>query len=146
MSDDSESVDVTPLAKLLRSWNLNDWSTRTISDRAADAGFKLGHDTVAIYMRGDHPPRPKEETLRAFAHALGRPKDVGELRRAAGLRAQVTRVNLPPEAARLTPRQWAAVREVIMSMVNPEGASRVPEDYMLAALDDPEHPPGAPEG
>lgn len=105
------------LSELLRTANKDDWSSRTIAARAGELGHKVGHATVNNYMAGRVPSKPSEEILQALAAVFRVP--LGKLREAAQIAAEVTDISLPPEASRLTPRQWAAVREIIMSMVNP---------------------------
>lgn len=106
---------MTLLAELLTRANKDGWSTREIAERARKAGHNVGHDTVAKYLRGDHG-HPNEKTLRALASAFPS-LELAELRAAAGLPREITLADIPDEASRLSARQWLAIRELIMSMV-----------------------------
>lgn len=93
------------------------WTSREIANVARKRGFKVAHSSVANYMRGVHPEHPSENTLRMFARVFD--LNLERLREAAGVPAEVTSIELPAEATRLTTRQWRAVHEVIRAMVNP---------------------------
>lgn len=110
---------MSALSKLLNEANDLHWSSRAIARRATEAGHPIGHDAVSKYMAGKRH-RPSEATLQAF-HAAFPALPLERLREAAGLPVEVTAADLPAEVSRLTPRQWAAVRELILSMVHPEG-------------------------
>lgn len=111
---------MTRLSRLLTEANDHlGLATREIERRASAAGHPVGHATAANYLNGKHPKVPSEAVLQAFSAVFEIP--MSTLREAAGLPSEVTELRLPAEAARLTPRQWEAVREIILSMVNPEG-------------------------
>lgn len=114
------------LSALLSAVNVEGWSSREIATKARALGHPVGHATVNNYMAGRVPKKPSEDVLLALEAVFKIP--LVDLRIAADLSASVTSVDLPPEASRLTPRQWAAVHEIIMAMVNPgEGREEADE-------------------
>lgn len=133
---------MSALSELLNKANGDGLSSRQIQAAAEAKGVKVGHSTVAKCLNGTHAAIPDENTLRALSVVLG--VSMRLIRKAVDLPGEVTELRLPPEASRLTPRQWEAVNEVIRSMVNPEGNARrrgglslvPPDDEDAALLDD----------
>lgn len=89
------------------------------------AGHRLGHNTVAKFLRGDHGPKPSEKVLLAFAVTYG--IDPGELRELAGRPRGAGQWTPPDEAASLTKWQQDALDELIRAMVRGEQDGRRPE-------------------
>ncbi len=112
------------LSALIQGANKEKWSSRQIAARAAELGHPVGHATIANYIAGRVPKRPSEDVLKALAAVFK--IRLSRVREAADLSSSVTDISLPPEAARLTPRQWSAVREIIMSMVSPGDEGSLP--------------------
>lgn len=93
-----------------------DWSSRDIAAEAEKAGESVGHDTVARYVRGDHPSSPSDDVLRALGAAFKVP--FPKMRELADLPPGPVNLDLPAEATKLTQRQWDAVKEVIRAMAD----------------------------
>lgn len=110
---------MTELSELLTKANKEGWSTREIEAKARAAGHQLSHATAGNYLSGAHPRRPSDNVLRAFEAVFGTPLE--KLRAASKLPTAVTQADLPDEVARLTPRQWEAVKQIIRAMADPEG-------------------------
>lgn len=103
---------------------------------------RLSHDSLNKYRNGTHGT-PDESTLHILATLLALPID--ELRTAAGLPPGALGAYEPPvESARLSPRQRAAITELIRSMVSSDRdieASRrreLIERYLSDPASDPE--------
>lgn len=89
--------------------------------RAERIGRRLHHATIAAYQRGDHPAHPDEVTLQSLAEAYR--LALQAVQQAAGVPSGAGSYVPPPEAARHTARQQAAITELIMSMVERGGGS-----------------------
>ena len=108
--------------------------------RAERIDGRLHHATISAYLRGTHPDSPDEATLQALAEAFD--LDLATVQAAAHVPVGVGPYVPPPESARLTRRQQAAITEIIMSMVESEGGQdgRQPEaqksEHRLSTADD----------
>lgn len=97
----------------LRKQRLASASLRELSDATGGAVSK---DTWRKHLKGDGG-RPTEPVIRAWSELLDIPP--GDLRAAAELPSGDARTYIPPpEADRLSPRQRAAVDELIRSIVS----------------------------
>lgn len=93
-----------------RKAELNDVSVRAVSDRAKAAGHQLSQNTVAKYLRADHP-QPTLATLDALAAGFRLPPS--ELYRLADARQAGPPFEPHKSADLLTAPQRAAVNEII---------------------------------
>lgn len=91
-----------------------------------EAGKSVSRQTVAVFLRGDHGPRPTEDVLEAFAAGLQ--IDIRELRELAGrARGELGPWVPTQEAASLTKEQRDAMDALIKTIVK-EGGSDSGQD------------------
>lgn len=107
---------MSALSKLLRDKQAGR-TVRKLRDNARRRGHPIGHATIGIYLRDDHP-RPSEPTLKGLAAAFG--VSLPTVRKAAGKGVETKPFRLPSEADHLTRRQRAAVVEVVRAMLEPD--------------------------
>lgn len=86
-----------------------------------EAGKSVSRQTVAVFLRGDHGPRPTEDVLEAFAAGLQ--IDIRELRELAGrARGELGPWVPTQEAASLTKEQRDAMDALIKTIVKEVGS------------------------
>ena len=109
-----------------RKAELNDVSVRAVSDRAKAAGHQLSQNTVAKYLRADHP-QPTPATLDALATGFRLPPS--ELYRLADARQAGPPFEPHKSADLLTAPQRAAVNEIIRLLADGnQGAAHDTDD------------------
>lgn len=108
---------MTALSDLLQ--RANDARRMSTRKRAERIDNRLHFATIADYQRGDHPVEPDESVLQALAEAYD--LDLAEVQAAAAVQVGAGPWTPPPEVARLTERQQAAVTELILAIA--KGAS-----------------------
>lgn len=106
--------------------------------RAAKIGDRISHATIGDYQRGQHAEHPDEVTLQALADAFD--LEIADVQAAANVPVGAGPYQPPPEAARLSRRQQAAITELIMSMVEQGGS----DGRQPGAEKSPEGDPPAP--
>jgi len=112
-------VNVSDLSKRLQQAN-GDHSIDWIVDRARARGHKIHRSVVAKYVRGNHGPKPPEETLAPLAAGLGlHPREFRELAgRPAG---ELGQWEPPAESASLTQDERDALDQLIRAMTKGGG-------------------------
>lgn len=108
-------VTVSRLSDELRKANTKNLGVRDISRRAKELGETLSPSNMSNYMRGNHPERPPEKTLVAFAKVFAVP--VSDLQEAATFTGREP-FDPDPSADRLTPPQRAVLNELIRVMTD----------------------------
>lgn len=108
-------VNVSRLSDELRKANTENLGVRDISRRAKDFGETLSPSNISNYLRGNHPERPPEKTLVAFAKVFDVP--VSDLQEAATFTGREP-FTPDPSADRLTPPQRAVLNELIRVMTD----------------------------
>lgn len=108
-------VNVSRLSDELRKANTKNLGVRDISRRAKELGETLSPSNISNYMRGNHPERPPEKTLVAFAKVFDVP--VSDLEEAATFTGREP-FTPDPSADRLTPPQRAVLNELIRVMTD----------------------------
>lgn len=130
---------MTELTRLLR----DAVGARTIDEVVRDlavAGYPLGRNTVARFLRGDHGPRPSEKVLVSFAETFA--VDVRDLREAAGRpRGELGTYEPPDEASSLTQPQRDAVDQLIKAIVHDDGGDGSDPGQGDAEKSDDDDPP-----
>ncbi|MFC7619104.1 hypothetical protein [Microlunatus sp. GCM10028923] len=115
---------------------------RSIDDivaRAGEQGHRIDRSAVARYLKGEHGPRPRQETLAALA--AGFDVDARELRALAGRPPGELGPYVPTsEAASLTAEQRAALDQLIRAITRGSAEDRGtvrridrPDDQELSA-------------
>lgn len=127
---------MTQLSDYLNSLNRDDWSSRRIEDEAAKLGHRLNFTTAARYLKGNHPAKPSDAVLAAFAAVFR--SDLNDLRAVAGRPPAAGRFELPAEADTLDPDERQAIVNLVRVMARnktlgtPTGDSMsVPDDLMV---------------
>lgn len=106
---------MTTLSEFLKKSNTREYSTRTIAEKATDAGHKMSHITASRYLNGNHPTPPNPEVLDGFAYALGISKE--KLYELAKLPARGKPFELPDDAAMLDEHERQAVLGIIQAFI-----------------------------
>lgn len=104
-------------------------STRQLESAA---GGKVSRTVFQQIMAGEYDAKIGQRTINGLSDALQVP--IPQVEQAAGAPPSFGPFQLPDEAARLTPAQRRAVKQVVDAMLDPGGAVSLPAERRLEAV------------